>query len=74
MVFAKLSDGEVSAIRTYICEHGVYSGERLRELAPTSEILAEWNRAKSEYLLKLMGDKLIVNLDNEIAHSFARIA
>ena len=63
MVFAKLSDEEVSIIRTYICEHGVYSGERLRELAPTSEILAEWNRAKSEYLLKLMGDKLIVEKD-----------
>lgn len=74
MLFEKLSDKEVRLMRNYIDEFGPNNGSRVYEDSATMDhILRFWDKEKSDYLYRLLGEQFIIEKEVSYTIPFGKL-
>ena len=75
MLYKKFDEKEVYRIESFLSHHmaNPYS-EICRSSAPLDKRLAEWDKAKSKYLYRLLGDHFILEKPIEYAEAPANLS
>jgi hypothetical protein len=75
MLYEKFNEKDISLIDSFLNHHMANPYSEIHEkVAPLSERLAEWDKAKSEYLYRLLGDNFIIEKPVEYSEASSVLA